>query len=119
MLKAEEDFAAAAGLYEELDRLTGGDHGVRQQLVQCRLAAGEEGRVVPAVAQWLDNAKGEDLAGIVELGCETARKLLARQKDDLAAELAQVLLKAARRSRDRTLIKKVQNLGLGPPGTGD
>ena len=118
VLKADEDFAGAAAVYAELDTLSGGDLDVRRQLIECWLAAGETARIVPAMAQWLRAASAGKLAGVVDLGCEVARRLVRGKREDLARELAELLLGAARRSEDEALIRKVERLNIGGAGTG-
>ncbi len=116
VLKAEKDFLAAADVYQELEKLTGGERKVRDELVHCLLAAEEGGRIVALMREWLASPDGGGLPQTVDLGCETAGLLRDSNKGDLAEELLSLLLNAAREAGDEKLVEKVQKLRGETPG---
>jgi len=87
ILKAQKDFAGAAGLYLELDELTGGTAEIRQSLVDCWLEADEGEKIVAKLRQWLQGADKEQLRQMANLGCDAAGKLIEKGQKDLAKKL--------------------------------
>ncbi|MFW6457493.1 MAG: tetratricopeptide repeat protein, partial [Planctomycetota bacterium] len=110
LLKRAGQYTEAAEIYEEYAEEHGAESDARLSLVECWIKGGEPERVEEQIAEWLDVRSDDALSEALDLGIEVVR-ILRKEQEDLADQIARKLLEEAHEVDDEEVIEKLGEMG--------